>query len=299
MGIDVDGLGADGVYRANITGVGNESAHPELDRIEQLLRSPSGVGLSRAGLYNDLVLDRFRDLSASEQRAVLAVLDNYANALHDTNELVRTGLAPGSVEARRADLAVRIAADFARQSGAIDENAKFPADARAGMETGLAVMIGAVAGRGRVNEVGYGPPRQGLKIPQGLSPAAFDRISGTVRGVVDRMGLGDDVFVMGSRAGGTASAGSDLDIGIRVPSSQFDSLIDVYFSGARNARAETMRYAIRDGRIQAGEARLSRLSRQVASELGIPSRNVQISIIRAGGAFDNGPQSPLSYTFKK
>ena len=145
-GLSQDGPQPDGSYRVTITGTATEAAQEELSRIDQLLRG-SGTDVSRAALYNDLVLDKFRDMSAADQRAVLAQLDNYANALHDVDALTRAGVAPGSMEARRADLAVRIAADFARQSGAIPDNARFPADARAGMETGLAAMIGAVAGR--------------------------------------------------------------------------------------------------------------------------------------------------------
>lgn len=37
--------------------------------------------------------------------------------------------------------------------------------------------------------------------------------------------IGDDVFVQGSRAGGTAKATSDIDIGVRVSQQQFDDLI--------------------------------------------------------------------------
>ena len=143
----------------------------------------------------------------------------------------------------------------------------------------------------------FGPIRPGLEIPQGLSGAQFDRISGRVRAAADSMGLGDDIFVMGSRAGGTAKAGSDLDIGIRVTQAQFDELIASSFGNAKNARAATMEIAIRDGRIQAGEAGLSRIGRLVAKDLSFPTSKVQISVIRARGAFDNGPQSALAYTF--
>lgn len=114
---------------------------------------------------------------------------------------------------------------------------------------------------------------------------------------MDNIGLGDDVFVMGSRAGGTAKIGSDVDIGVRVSAEKFDDLIATSFANAKNARAATMEVAIRDGRIQAGEAGLSRLGRTVATDLGVPANKVQISVIRAGGVFDNGPQSPLAYTF--
>jgi len=65
------------------------------------------------------------------------------------------------------------------------------------------------------------------------------------------MGLGDEIFVIGSRAGGTAKVGSDLDIGIRVSRERFDELIGSTFANAKNANARTMEYVVRDGRIQA------------------------------------------------
>ena len=176
-----------------------------------------------------------------------------------------------------------------------------PVGLGAGGLRGPALQWGAVGdleGLGSVSTTTspFGPVRPGLEIPLGLSGAQFDRISGRVRAAADVMGLGDDIFVMGSRAGGTAKVGSDLDIGIRVTQSQFDDLITSSFANAKNARAATMEVAIRDGRIQAGEAGLSRLGRLVAKDLSFPTNKVKISVIRAGGNFDNGPQSPLAYT---
>jgi RHS repeat-associated protein len=163
---------------------------------------------------------------------------------------------------------------------------------------GLAPCDSTAGGEANTSATVFGPPRMGLNIPQGLRPSTFDRVSANVRAAIDRMGLGDDVFVMGSRAGGTAKVGSDLDIGIRMAPEQFDQMIAKSFAGAKNARAATMDVAIRDGRIQAGEAGLRSLGKSVASEVGLPPGKVQISVIRAGGVFDNGPQTPLAYTFK-
>ena len=172
-----DGLGPDGVYRVTITGTSAEFAQEQLARIDRQLQGSGGNGSSRAALYNELVLDSFRDMNAADQRVVLAALDNYANSLHDVDSLTRAGLSPGSLEARRADLAVRIAADLARQSGAIPDNARFMADARAGMETGLAAMIGAVVGRERLTASDRltGPAATGAGRSGGLDFGANNR----------------------------------------------------------------------------------------------------------------------------
>ena len=145
---------------------------------------------------------------------------------------------------------------------------------------------------------GYGSPSQGLRIPQGLTPTQFDNISKDIRSVASARGFGDDIFVMGSRAGGTAKAGSDIDIGIRVSANKFDELVGSSFRGAQNARAQTRDVSIRDGRIQTGEIKLDELKTSVAKRLNIPRSQVQISIIKQGGKFDNGPQSTLSFDFK-
>jgi YD repeat-containing protein len=146
-------------------------------------------------------------------------------------------------------------------------------------------------------ESAFGAARQGLRIPQGLTARAFDRISAKIRAEAGRMGLGDDIFVMGSRSGGTARTGADLDIGIRVSPERFDELISQNFAGARNSRAATRDISIRDGRIQAGEAKLRSLTKSIARDLGVDRHKVQISVIRARGPFDNGPQSTLSFGF--
>ncbi|WP_343074325.1 nucleotidyltransferase domain-containing protein [Chitinivorax tropicus] len=146
--------------------------------------------------------------------------------------------------------------------------------------------------------VKFGSPRPGLVIPQGIIPSLFDKVSARIRGVASEKGLGDDIFVMGSRAGGTAKAGSDLDIGIRVSPEKFDELISTFFKNSQNAKAKTRDVSIRDGRIQTGESGLRGLRNEIASDLDMPKDKIQISIIRSGGVFDNGPQTKLSYDFE-
>lgn len=113
------------------------------------------------------------------------------------------------------------------------------------------------------------------------------------------MGLGDDIFVMGSRSRGTAALDADIDFGVRVSPERFDELIGQRFGNPSlgSQKFETRAFAIRDGRILTGRAGLGPVRTTIARTLNMPESKVQISIIRAGGAFDNGPQTPLAFRF--
>lgn len=143
-------------------------------------------------------------------------------------------------------------------------------------------------------------PTRGLSIPQGLTPRQFDRISAQIRSKADDLGLGSDIFVQGSRTGGTARTASDIDIAIRISPERFNAFInDPKLSRLASPRlgsslSDTRLRAIQTGKIQAGEANLSRLRRRIANHLGI---DVDLSIILRSRQFDNGPQSPLSFGF--
>ncbi|RAT95814.1 hypothetical protein ASG16_021125 [Brevibacillus sp. Leaf182] len=134
---------------------------------------------------------------------------------------------------------------------------------------------------------------QGLKVPQGLTQAQFDKVSSMIRENVGH--ISDDIVVQGSRAKGTAKPTSDIDIAIRVPAEKFDELIQNSFSKVKppnpgSAKEKTMLHAIETGKIQSGEAKLSRFREQLQQELGM---DVDISIIKIGGPFDNPPFTPL------
>ena len=58
------------------------------------------------------------------------------------------------------------------------------------------------------------------------------------------------------------------------------------------AKLATMNHAIQTGKIQAGEAGISGLRRQLEKSLGI---EVDLSVIRRGGPFDNGATLPVDY----
>ncbi|WP_106766531.1 nucleotidyltransferase domain-containing protein [Paenibacillus faecalis] len=143
----------------------------------------------------------------------------------------------------------------------------------------------------RAGKVGSGGAGQGLKVPQGLTQAQFDKVSSMIRGKVGH--ISDDLVVQGSRAKGIAKPTSDIDIAIRVPAEKFDELIQSSFSKVKppnpgSAKEKTMLHAIETGKIQSGEAKLSKFREQL--QLGM---DVDISIIKIGGPFDNPPFTPL------
>lgn len=114
--------------------------------------------------------------------------------------------------------------------------------------------------------------------------------------IKDKVGhISDDIVVQGSRAKGTAKSTSDLNIAIRVPAQKFDELIQNSFSkiippNPGSAKEKTMLHAIETGKIQSGEAKLSKFRKQLEEELGM---DVDISIVKIDGSFDNPPFTPL------
>lgn len=123
-----------------------------------------------------------------------------------------------------------------------------------------------------------------------MSRGQFEEISKLIRSGTQQ--LGDDIFVQGSRAGATTGARSDIDFGIRVLADKFDELISARFGNPNpgSAKSKTMQHAIETGKIPAGEAGLRSLRKQAESQLGIKT---DLSTIRAGGPFDQGPFLPL------
>lgn len=99
---------------------------------------------------------------------------------------------------------------------------------------------------------------------------------------------GDDMVVQGSRAAGTARPTSDIDFAIRVDSERFDELIEERFGKPNpgSAKERTMLHAMETGKIQAGEAGLRSLRKALEAQLDM---EVDLSIIRRGGPFDNPP----------
>ena len=155
----------------------------------------------------------------------------------------------------------------------------------------LAALAVGMAAAGEALGAIKGPPTpKPLEIPQGLTEEQFQAMSATVRSQAGE--ISSDIQVQGSRAAGTARPDSDIDIAIRVPEQQFDQLIDDSFGKPNqgSAKERTMLRAIETGKIQAGEAGLRPLRKTIQGQLGM---DVDISIVRIGGPFDNGPMIPL------
>ena len=134
-----------------------------------------------------------------------------------------------------------------------------------------------------------------MKIPQGLTNTQFNHLSRVVRTKAAELGLGDDLIIQGSRATGTAKPTSDIDISIRLSPEEFNNFLFNQSKLSRinpgSAKEKTLLRAIETGKIQAGEACLSAVRKKLERSLGI---EVDLSVIKAGGAFDKGAQIPLS-----
>jgi len=134
-------------------------------------------------------------------------------------------------------------------------------------------------------------PSVSRTVPQGLTIEQF-------RGAVDTLRTGTahiagELFVHGSRAGGTARPDSDIDFGVRVTSERFDQLVTERFGRPNpgSAKERTMQWASRTGKIQSGEAGLSRVRRQLEAQLDM---DVDLSIVRRDGPFDTRPCMEIS-----
>ena len=180
------------------------------------------------------------------------------------------------------------AANNVKKSGP-DYTATFPRDnVNTDWRTQERVNAQRNAGAGKGNESGNKSGRYSL--PQGISQEQFSNASKRLR---DRVGdISGDIVVQGSRAKGTAKPTSDIDIALRVSGDKFDSLINQYFKTPNpgSAKERTMLHAIETGKIQAGEAKLSGLRKELQEIFGM---EVDISIIKQGGAFDNPPFIPF------
>jgi predicted nucleotidyltransferase len=137
-----------------------------------------------------------------------------------------------------------------------------------------------------------------LTVPQGLTKNQFHELAVLIRNrlarVNERTGINsDDIFVQGSRAAGTAKPDSDIDIGIRVSPKQFEILIEERLQSVKpgSNKYRTLIHARERGRLFSGEAGLTGIRKEIELKFGIET---DLSVIRAGGPFDNPPFIPLA-----
>jgi Nucleotidyltransferase domain len=130
--------------------------------------------------------------------------------------------------------------------------------------------------------------------PQGFSPQQFEEFSEAIREQAGQ--FSDDIVVQGSRAAGIAKPTSDVDIALRVDPEEFDELVRQSF-GTPNPgsdKEETMLHALQVGKITAGRfagrQQVRALRKFLESMLGL---DVQISVIKKGGPFDQWPNIPI------
>jgi hypothetical protein len=127
-------------------------------------------------------------------------------------------------------------------------------------------------------------------VPQGLTEEQFARLSARVRAATAH--LSNDIRVHGSRVRGDARSDSDLDLAILVSPGRFEQILSECFRTPNpgSSKAKTMQHARETGKIQTGEARLRSLRRALEADL---SMEVDVSVIREGSLFDQGPYLPL------
>lgn len=155
-------------------------------------------------------------------------------------------------------------------------------------------IAGSAAGPAKLGEVLFGSRALIFRRPIGVSSAQFAEVANILRARATELGLGDDIIIQGSRVNGKATATSDIDIAIRLSPDDFTRFLDTQSKLASpnygSAAFRSREAAIAGGRIFAREAKLAPTRDSIRAVLG---RKVDLSIIRAGGPFDTGPQLAL------
>jgi hypothetical protein len=127
-------------------------------------------------------------------------------------------------------------------------------------------------------------------LPEGITRTQWNEAARVVRAEASH--LGDDVVVQGSRAGWSARPTSDIDFGIRVDPDRFDELVRQRFGSPNpgSSKERTMLQSFARGRLHTRESGLRGVRGQLST---IFEQDIDISIIRRGGPFDNEPWLPL------
>lgn len=127
-------------------------------------------------------------------------------------------------------------------------------------------------------------------LPVGVTRSQMADIASTVR---SELKIEANVVVQGSRVTGNTTGASDLDIAVRVTPEVFAAMAAQRWNGVTpgTARAKTGAWALETGKITAGDAipKLSGMRAKIQRTLGDEVDHVDVSIIKIGGPFDNGP----------
>ena len=126
-------------------------------------------------------------------------------------------------------------------------------------------------------------------VPQGVTQEQFHELAGILQDDPRVSAIGEDIRVHGSRAAGTATPKSDIDLAIRVDPNKFEEFVEQRFGQPNegSAKARTKLHAAQTGKVQTGEAGLRGVRNQVQKALG--GMEVDLSVIKQGGPFDKGP----------
>ncbi|WP_461712273.1 RHS repeat-associated core domain-containing protein [Streptomyces sp. DSM 41013] len=127
-------------------------------------------------------------------------------------------------------------------------------------------------------------------VPEGLNLSQL----ASIRKAFDKdLGFPAEVSIQGSRASGNTGGRSDVDIAVRVSPETFDALVAKRWPSVNpgSSKARTRDHSIATGKITAGDARpkLSGIREQIAKTIGDDIDHVDVSIIKVGGPFDEGP----------
>ncbi|MCX5557430.1 RHS repeat-associated core domain-containing protein [Streptomyces sp. NBC_00038] len=151
-----------------------------------------------------------------------------------------------------------------------------------GMQGGSIGFFGLGGGGARWNQV--------VRLPEGLTRSQFSGVGDVFR---SSLKIKANVVVQGSRVTGNITGSSDLDIAVRVSPETFDAMVAQRWVGAKpgSAKARTRDWAIETGKITAGDSipKLSGIRNEIQGILGDEVHHVDVSVIKMGGAFDNGP----------
>lgn len=127
-------------------------------------------------------------------------------------------------------------------------------------------------------------------LPSGVARSQMAEIVSIVR---SELKVEANAVVQGSRVTGNTTGASDLDIAIRVTPEVFNAMAAQRWNGVTpgTARAKTGAWALETGKITAGDAipKLSKMRAKIQQTLGDEVDHVDVSIIKIGGQFDNGP----------